>query len=649
MTTMAGKKRAARRLAATTIAGSNRHARAALDPMTALAQRRHIRLGIALAVTLFITLATFLPVVFCKFVNFDDDGYVTANPIVQQGLTWNGIIWAFTSTPLNLWHPLSFVSLMCDVEIFGLNPAGFHAVNLLIHLANVALVLLLLYQLTQCVWRSALACALFAVHPLRVESVAWIAERKDLLAMFFGLLALLAYAAYARRPSAWPYLWMLIAYALSMLAKPMLLPLAGILLALDAWPLGRFADGHRSGDAERSDAKRGDGNRGDAERGDAERGDAAASGRKPALPPPLRRLTWLLVEKLPVVFIALLFVWLIQHFLKLHPPKDSDAIVQGATARQENAIVSYLLYLKSMICCTNLAVLYPLRRAPTAWELCWAIGLLLAISALAIGWARSKPWLIVGWTWYLLALAPVIGFGPQVGFHAMADRYLYFPSIGILIAAVWSIPQGWLQWRPTRLALAGGTLAVVAALCILTVRQIGYWHDSITLFEHAAAVTQCNDFAEYSLGNAYWRERHDPAKSVAHFQAALALRPDMTSAHDNLGVVLAATGYGQEAISHFEQAIAIKPDCAPAYDNWATVLARRRDFTAAIGLQRKAIASDATYLPARLNLAYSLMQVGQYDESAAQLETALAMSPGNPMALAMLRDVGRKKAPTLQR
>lgn len=550
-----------------------------------------------------VTVLSFYPVVGCRFVNFDDDRYVTANPIVQQGLTWNGVVWAFTSTPLDLWHPLSFISLMGDFEMFGLEPGGYHLMNLLIHTASVALLFTFLSRVTKSVWRSAAVSALFALHPLRVESVAWVAERKDVLAMCLGLLALLAYGGYAKRPAVWRYAAVAAWFTLSLLAKPMFLILPGLLLLLDYWPLGRLASWKQAG--------------------------------------------WRLLEKIPLLLISVGIVLVMQAFAGKFPPRASDAYVQDTAQRQENAVISYVLYLEKMVDIGNLAVLYPIRPPPPVWKLAGAALLLAAITAAALALARSRPWLAVGWGWFVISLLPVIGVGPQVGFHSMADRYTYLPCIGVFIAIVWSVPARWGTQRRLRIVTGVVAAAVLLTLCLFTRRQIGFWHDSVTLFEHASAVTTNNDFAEYSLGCAYWLENHDAHRSIEHFETALRIRPNLASAHDNLAMVLTAQKpvspeQFQKAIAHYRQAVGIDPTCYEAYENWGFALFSSGDFEGAVTQFRAALKINSGDMGARKYAGIALLRLKKYDQAITELTTAMRQAPNDREIIAALQLAKRR-------
>ncbi len=541
----------------------------------ALALAGRFRTPLILAGLTLLTAIAFAGVCQAGFINFDDNQYVTANGLVQQGLTLNGIKWAFTHEFLKIWHPLSQISFMADFSLFGLSPLGYHLENLLIHILNVWLVFLILSRATGSALRSGGVAAVFAVHPMRVESVAWVSERKDVLAMLFGLLALMAYVHYARKPSVWRYLPILPAIALSLLAKPMFVTLPAVFLLMDIWPLARV--------------------------GPAWQGDTAHR---------WRQIGRLIGEKIPAALVVLVFFVLLKHFVPPPPAAGhhSDTLWQTATQRTDNAYVSYVRYIAKTVVPWPLATPYPLNADWGRGTITASIAGLLLVTALCLWQARRRPWLLVGWLWFAGTLFPTIGVVSQIAFQAMADRYSYFPSIGLLIMAGWSIPD--LSGRSSRVrgAAAGVGAAVLASLTGLTIVQVGYWKDSIALFTHAAAVTERNDFAWYSLGNAYFQEAGDAARSIKAYREALRLRPDLASAHDNLGFVLSRTGRVPEAIEQFEAAVRIDPGCEECFNNIGAVLVAAGRLPEAAARFRSALAVNSHYRDARLNLAFALMK-----------------------------------------
>ena len=397
-----------------------------------------------------LTVLTFLPSLGNDYVLLDDPLYVTGNPEVRQGITREGLAWALTANVANNWHPLTVLSHMLDVEVFGLAPAGHHLTSLLLHLANVLLLFAALHRMTAAAFRSALVAALFAVHPTRVESVAWIAERKDVLSGLFWMLALLAYVHYARRPSLGRYLLVALAMALGLAAKPMLVTLPCVLLLLDLWPLGR------------------------------------------------RGLRRLILEKIPLFALSAASC-----AATLSYQETSLAPLEALPwdLRFSNAVVSYATYLGKAFLPRDLAVFYPFPAEIPVWKAAGAAALLLLLTGLALWRARRSPWLLVGWLWFLGTLVPVIGL-VQVGRQAMADRYTYLPFIGLFLAMVWGAAE--LVERRDVFRPVLGALSVLAILGLagMTRAQVRHWQDSVALFRHALAATGDNHLARRGLAKA---------------------------------------------------------------------------------------------------------------------------------------------------
>jgi hypothetical protein len=460
--------------------------------------RRPILLAGALAL---LTLTAFLPSLGNGFVNLDDSLYVTGNRVVKKGLTGEGFAWALTANVANNWHPLTMFSHMLDCELFGLNAAGHHGMSLLLHLGNVLLLFEVLRRMTGDPWRSAAAAGLFAVHPLRVESVAWVAERKDVLSGLFWILAMGAYARYVREPSPKRYLPILLAMALGLMAKPMVVTLPFVLLLLDAWPLGRL----------RLD--------------------------EPGWPRRLGRLT---VEKLPLLALSAVGSLVT---LRFQTTSLVSLEVLPWSLRLANTAVSYATYLGKTILPRNLAVFYPIPLAIPAWKAWAAAALLLVLTALALWKARKAPWFLVGWLWFLGTLVPVIGI-VQVGRQAMADRYTYIPSIGLFLAICWAVPALAVgrRWRPV---LAGATVLALLALTAVTWAQVRHWSNSGTLFRHALAVTQGNYVAHVALARALVA-KGDWTGAAEQFRGALALRPGLREARIGLRETLRRAGQSGE-------------------------------------------------------------------------------------------------------
>ncbi len=588
-----------------------------------LRQDMRVRLWIC-ALLVLATGATFWPVLHCEFINLDDPDYVTANVHVQAGLTTAGVAWAFSPSQVYMWHPLAWLSHMLDCQLFGLNATAHHAVNLLIHIASTILLFVVLNRMTGAVWRCAIAAALFALHPLRVESVAWVAERKDTLATLFWLLTVCAYAHYVTQRQKSRFSLVLGFYALGLLAKPMLVTLPFALLLLDYWPLRRLLlhEPVVTGIPV------------------SRRGGAATVGK-------LIREKWGLFA---LSAAASVVTCLTQNL--------GGAAVPGREltlgARVANAAISYIHYIGGLFWPTDLAVIYPYPAAWPMWQIVVAVLVLAAVTVLAWRAAKPRPYLMVGWLWFIGTLVPVIGL-VQVGRQAMADRYTYIPMIGLGVMLVWGAAE--LLARVRQGHLVGSALAILALIgCAVTTRhQLGYWKDSFTLFTHTLAVTQNNALAHNNLGTAlaalgrrdealvHYAQavRLQPADPVMqnnlgaalakagqieaameHYQAALHARPDFDEAHNNLGAALAALGRWDEAVAHFRRALAARPDYAEAHNNLGGVLAMQQKHAEAVEHYAAAIRLTPNAAGAHLNYALSLEKLGRAEEALAQFDEA---------------------------
>jgi hypothetical protein len=490
------------------------------------------------------------------FVEWDDPTYVTENPAVQAGLTWQGLLWACTAWHATNWHPLTWLSHMLDQAVFGAWAGGHHLTSLLLHAANTVLVYLLFERTTRATGRSAVVAGLFALHPLHVESVAWVSERKDVLSACGVLLALHAYVDWAetRRPRA--YAFALVGFVLACLAKPMAVTFPGLLVLLDVWPLGRLSVARR---ANRTP-----------DPGEARSRRAAA---RVAAVERESRAAWgsLGVEKLPFVAVAIA-VSVVTLAAQTHGGAVAETAVLPLAERVGNALVSYVAYLWMTIWPSGLAFFYPYRQAPSAWMPLGAAAVLIAVTAAAVRAARTHPYVTVGWLWYLGMLVPVIGF-VQVGDQAMADRYTYLPLLGPFVIVAWGTVDLAVRWRvPTR-GLAAAAAAVLVTCGLLSIRQAATWRASVPLFEHALAVTRDNYTAHDLLGYVLYADRRLD-EAAAHFAAAVAARPTMYKAHSNLGLALASQGKFAEAIPHYREALRLRPDYATAVFNLAVAFDR---------------------------------------------------------------------------
>ncbi len=463
------------------------------------------------------------PVLANEFLDYDDDVYVTENPQVRRGLSLAGARWALTSTEAANWFPLTRLSHQADVAWHGLDPRGHHLTNLALHAANSALLFALLRALTGALWPSLFAAALFGLHPLHVEPVAWVAERKELLALLLGLLTLVAYRRYASRPGPGRLVPVALLLALALMAKPVVVTLPFVMLLLDYWPLGRL------------------------------RGPGGA-----------RVLGRLVAEKLPLLALAAAASW-----LTLLAQGRSGATAMTAVAfpvRAVNAVVSCARYLGKTVWPARLSFFYP--HPDGFWPAGAALGalaLLVAVSVLAWRERRRRPWLGTGWLWYLGTLVPMLGL-VQAGWQAMADRYAYLPLIGIFTAAAWAGSQLAASGRGRRLAVAAAGIAALAACAVLARAQAAVWHDSESLYAHAVAVDGDNWLARQNLGSRLI-EAGKPAAALPHLEAAVRLRPGHAKAWYNLGGALYALGRHPEAIKVYEQTVALDPGYADAWAN----------------------------------------------------------------------------------
>lgn len=505
-----------------------------------------------------VTLAAYEPVRKYEFVDYDDDRYVTANPRIQEGLSWKNAAWALTATEVANWHPLTWLSHMADCQLYGLNPAGHHLTNLLLHLANVLLLFHALRRMTGAVRRSWLVAALFAAHPLNIESVAWIAERKNVLSTLFWLLTMWAYMLYARRPGWRRYLLVVGLFVLGLMSKPMLVTLPCVLLLLDYWPLGRL----RGRSEDPSDQQSPD-----------ERTERPWRARLSS--PHFRHTVFRLVlEKAPLFLLAAASSAITIKAQQMDGALDAKHLPLGA--RLANALVSYVGYIYKMIWPEQLAVLYPHPGdSIPGWRVIAAATALVCVTALAIRASRKFPYLPVGWLWYLGTLVPVIGL-IQVGQQAMADRYAYIPLIGLFIIIAWGVADltRRLPFGSCRLAGTTTTTAAAALLIVLTMAtrwQLRHWQNSITLFERALEVTSDNEIAHNNLGAVLVRKgRLD--EGLAHLREAVRLYPAYETARANIAITLTQKANieagdesrWQEAVELYRQALALNPDLAEA-------------------------------------------------------------------------------------
>jgi len=526
------------------------------------------------------------------FVQFDDDAYITRNAHVQKGWSGESIAWAFTSMEAANWHPLTWLSHMLDVQLFGLDAGRHHLTSILFHIVNSVLLFLLLFRMTGAPWRSILVAGLFALHPLHVESVAWIAERKDVLSSCLWFLTLGAWWAYLRSKKTGPYALAMAFFALGLMAKPMLVTLPFTLLLLDYWPLGRLRPGDR---------KRGE---------------------------PVGRL---LREKAPLFALSGASC-----LITLIAQRSGGAVKAFSqlplTERAGNAVHAYAAYLGKMVWPSPLAFFYPQpERGFSAGAIVLSIGVLAGVSALAFRMRRHAPYLLFGWLWYLGTLVPVIGL-VQVGEKAMADRYTYIPLIGIFIAFIWGIADAVGRDRTFRLAAGVAAVGMLGVLFALTRAQAGTWANSETLMEHALAVTSDNWMAHSNLGLALV-EQGRMQEAAAHFREAVRIVPKLANARINLGLALAKAGQLDQAVAEYRTALLLQPDDPVALRNLGLTLLQMDRIQEAADVLARAVRQESGAADLRFNYGKAMERLGRAPEALEQYEEALRLEPGSAQGL----------------
>jgi Tfp pilus assembly protein PilF len=573
-----------------------------------------------------VTLAVFWPALRYPFVNLDDFEYVTGNPHVQGGLTWDGVEWAFSNTKqAAYWAPLMWLSHMLAVQLFGLNPWGHHLVNLLLHALNVVLLFLVFQKMTGATWRSALLAALFGLHPLRVESVVWVTERKDVLSTLFWMLTLLAYVNYVqsakglRRKALW-YVTALVMLGLGLMCKGMLVTIPCVLLLLDYWPLRRFKS--------RPQAAKGSGLEhfncgapphpslspdGGERAGGGRLGEGAVHGKG-----------GIMVEKIPFFIIAIagsVVTFVVQKVWGLVPGLEGLSL----GTRAANALVSYCRYLGKTLWPDNLAIFYPHPGQWPAFVVLWS-GLVLGALSLAILATRVRlPFLLVGWLWFLGTLFPVSGVA-QSGEQAIADRFTYVPSIGLFIMGIWGTYELTRCWQHHRLAISTAAAIVTLACILVTRHQLGYWKDDETLFRRAVQITENNHLAHLNLGEAL-EEKGQVDEAIKEFREALRIAPGHLYYLNTLGAALAGQGRTDEAISEFREAIRRDPTYAEAIYNLGNALREAGRIEEAISQYKEAIRLRPQNIEAHSNLGTLYAVTGEIDNAIREFQEAVRLNP----------------------
>lgn len=540
---------------------------------------------------LLLTLIVYFQVRTFDFVNFDDRETIIGNTHIRDGFTLAGLAWAFTSSYAANWFPVTWISHMIDFQFFGLDSGWHHLTNLAIHLASTALLFALLKRMTQKLWESAFVAFVFALHPLHVESVAWVTERKDVLSAFFWILTTWLYIDYVEKPGSRRYLLALGAFCLGLMSKQMLVTLPFVLLLLDYWPLARLKT---------------------------------------------TRITRVALEKAPYLVISAI-VSLVTYKVQQAAGAVSTLDLVPLSMRAENALISYVAYLVQFFCPTSLAVFYPYPPVLPVWQIAGSALLLLAVSALVF----LRPYLAMGWFWYLGTLVPVIGI-VQVGLQARADRYTYIPMIGFSIMLAWGVSEIMLRWPRAKLSLQVISAFACLAWFALTWTQLQYWQNSVTLFEHAIGSTRNNFIAHSNLG-VVLAEQGRKQDALRHLYASVEENPNHGDARNNLGALLGEMGRTDDASEQFAQAIRISPNDAHAHNNLGNTLVARQRFAEAANEFRTAIRLLPDFALAHFGLAGALLNLGRTDEAITQFEETLRLDP----SLAPARD-GLKKALSLK-
>jgi len=538
------------------------------------------------------------------FIGYDDDKYVTENAYVSHGLSEESVIWAFRSTRASNWHPVTWLSHMLDVELFGMRPGGHHMTSVFFHLINSLLIFFLFRRMTGQVWRSGVVAILFAIHPLHVESVAWASERKDVLSTFLGLLAVWSYVRYIQQPRIVRYFGVIVFFTLGLMAKPMLVTLPFVLLLLDYWPLKRI-------------------NFSQTRDGKVELNHRFA----------LLRLVY---EKIPLFVLAGLSC-----AVTVLVQSKGEALglldVQPMMMRVANAVVSYVKYLQKLIWPHDLAILYPYPEVITAWQIFGASAVLGSITFLTIRYRKRLPWLFVGWFWYVVTLVPVIGL-VQVGVQAMADRYTYIPLVGLFVILSWGTAQLMDNWRYKKITLPVAS----AVLCFLLVAsakaQVSYWKNSFTLFEQALRVTNGNYVIHNNLGfELALLGQKD--KAIKHYNETLRINPNFEVAHINLGSVLFSQGKVEESFAYYREVLTAKPDFAGVHYNFGILLLKTRRIDEAVDHFHEALLIKPDFAEVYNSLGAALVSKGEIKEAMVNFRQAIRIKPDLVVAKTNLKNV----------
>ena len=514
-----------------------------------------------------VTLLAYLQVGRHEFVTFDDGLYITENNRIQNGINMESIAWSFTTTHSSNWHPLTWMSHMLDVSLFDMHPGSHHLVSLFFHVFNSLLLFFVFRQMTGDLWQSAFVAALFAIHPLHVESVAWVSERKDVLSTFFGMLTLLSYGRYAKYGVRRFYAIALLFFIIGLMAKPMLVTLPFVLLLLDYWPLCRLKFNKNL--------------------------NTVASVNK--------NISFfdLIIEKIPF-FIFTAASCVVTFYAQRSGGSVASLEVFPLGLRIANAVVAYTNYISKMLWPINFSAFYPYPYSLPMWQVAGAVLLLMLISWVCIRTVKLRPYLLVGWLFYLGTLFPVIGL-IQVGEQAMADRYTYVPLIGIFIMLAWGMPDLLAKWRHKKKVFVFGSAVLFPVLILTTWLQVRHWSDSVQLYEHMIKVTHNNYMAHYNLG-VYLAEHDQIDEAIKHYRKALSIKPGYVNANNNLGNALVSQGKFREAIPHYLNALNRVPNDPEIHNNLGVALIHAGKTEKAIDHFKTALKIKPNYIGARQNL-----------------------------------------------
>lgn len=544
-----------------------------------------------------VTLAVYWQVLSCEFITFDDPHYVTDNQYIRTGFTLSNIKWAFTPAVFGYWHPLTWLSHMLDCHLFGASPVMHHLVNLLIHIANSLLLFSVFKRMTGAVFSSAFIAAVFALHPLNVESVAWVTERKNVLSTLFWFLTMLVYTDYVHRGGPLRYSVALLLFALGLLAKPMLVTLPFVLLLLDYWPFERFRP----------------------ERNFDEIGEDNEKGSVSVVP------SRLILEKVPFFALSVISAYLSSLSVRRLGINISTELVP-VRLRIANALTSYVNYIDKMLWPRKLAVFYPYPDTVPLWQTIGALLALICISVLMIWVFRSRRYPAVGWLWYLGTLIPVAGLVQAGLWPAMADRWAYVPLVGLFAIIAWGVPDLLAKLWHRNVVLVMAALMVLSALSVCTSLQLRHWRSSIALFKHTIEVTEDNYQAHFSMIKPL-RQQGRTAEAIEHGYKALKINPNYPSSHNSLGAVLIDSGELDKAIEHLTRALRLKPDFPAAHVNLGAALFKQGDLDEATRHFYKALRLDKDSFGAHINLATIFMQMGEIEKAVEHYAEAARIKP----------------------